>query len=355
MNVPVENLVGGDYCIVAQQDAGLRLDRWFRNRFPGLGHGRLAKLLRTGQIRLDGARVAAGARLAAGQKIRIPPLPSGVASARLQPSRPPMRANASAADRAFLQSLLLHHDDSVLVLNKPAGLAVQGGSGVHRHLDGMLAALCSDGEERPRLTHRLDRDVSGVLVLGRNARAAAHLCRMFRERRAHKLYWALTLGVPAPERGEIILSLEKRASGGREKMTLGGVRPACTRYVMIEAISSCLAWVAFLPESGRTHQLRVHAAALDAPILGDGKYGGGETRRASAATGLAAGLHLHGRRLCLPHPEGGMLDVRAPLPPHMAESWRTLGLDWRATQSGADDFSLFAREGDKGERERRKA
>ena len=342
-----ENAVGGEYCIVARQEAGLRLDRWFRNRFPGLGHGQLAKLLRKGQIRLDGARVAGGARLAAGQKIRIPPLPAAAAAARLQRPRSLTETRTSAADREFLESLLLHRDDSVLVLNKPAGLAVQGGSGVHRHLDGMLAGLCADGEERALLTHRLDRDVSGVLVLGRGARAAAHLCQSFRERRARKLYWALTLGVPVPRCGEVRLSLAKKSIGGREKMTLAAGQSACTRYVVIEALASRLAWVAFLPESGRTHQLRVHAGALDAPILGDGKYGGAAVRRASATTGLASGLHLHARRLCLPHPEGGMLDVCAPLPRHMLESWRALGLERRESggdRGAADDFALFEHE-----------
>ena len=325
---------GGAYHIVAPREAGLRLDRWFRQRFPGLGHGRLAKLLRRGQVRLDGARVAGGARLAAGQKIRIPPLPAdALAPAAAAPARP-----ACAAEGAFLESLLLHRDDSVLVVNKPAGLAVQGGSGLRRHLDAMLPALRLGAAETPRLTHRLDKDVSGALALGRSAWAAARLCQAFRERRARKLYWALTVGVPSPRRGEIESPLEKRGAAGREKMTPGTGRTARTRYAIIDTLASRLAWVAFVPESGRTHQLRAHAAALGTPILGDGKYGGAAARRAAADMGLAAGVHLHARRLCLPHPEGGMLDVSAPPPAHMAASWRALGLDMRAAQR---DFALF--------------
>ena len=333
---------GGAYHTVAPREAGLRLDRWFRGRFPGLGHGRLAKLLRKGQVRLDGARVAGGARLEAGQRIRIPPLPA----AALEPPAAPGGENAGPAERAFLEGLLLHRDDSVLVLNKPAGLAVQGGSGVRRHLDGMLAALRLGGAETPRLAHRLDRDVSGVLALGRSSWAAARLCAAFRERRARKLYWALTLGVPSPERGEVRSPLEKRGVDGRERMTAGAGRPACTRYAVIEAVASRLAWVAFMPESGRTHQLRVHAAALGTPILGDGKYGGREARRLGAQMGLGAGLHLHARRLCLPHPEGGMLDVSAPPPAHMAQSWRTLEMRGHGAEDG---FALFSRQSDKGE------
>ena len=315
--------IGGDYHVVVADESGLRLDRWFRARYPGLGHARLSKLLRQGQIRLDGARVPGSARLETGQKIRVPPLPSSAITPRVVPQE------VSAADAAFVEGLLLHRDESVLVLNKPSGLAVQGGSGLHRHLDGMLGGLRFGREDSPRLTHRLDRDVSGVLVLGRSSRAAAHLCESFRERRVGKLYRALTLGVPTHPKGRIETSMEKASNDGMEKMTLGKGKKACTDYAVVEAVGTRFAWIGFVPQSGRTHQLRVHAAALGCPILGDGKYGGREARMAGEETGLASGLHLHATRLRLPHPDGGILDVVAPPPPHMEESWRTLGLDWR--------------------------
>ena len=322
--------IGGDYHVVVKDESGLRLDRWFRARYPGLGHARLSKLLRQGQIRLDGARVSGSARLEAGQKIRVPPLPPGAIASKLPPQK------VSAADAAFLEGLLLHRDESVLALNKPPGLAVQGGSGLSRHLDGMLGGLRLGREDSPRLTHRLDRDVSGVLVLGRSSRAAAHLCESFRERRVGKLYWALTLGVPAHRRGRIETSMEKASNNGIEKMTLGKGKKARTDYVVVEAVGRRFAWIGFIPQSGRTHQLRVHAAALGCPILGDGKYGGREARVAGEETGLASGLHLHAARLRLPHPDGGMLDVVAPPPSHMEESWRALRLDWVAGEGNED-------------------
>lgn len=326
--------VGGDYHVVVAGESGLRLDRWFRTRYPGLGHARLSKLLRQGQIRLDGARVPGSARLEVGQKIRVPPLPSSAITPRLAPQE------VSAADAAFVEGLLLHRDESVLALNKPPGLAVQGGSGLRRHLDGMLGGLCFGREDSPRLTHRLDRDVSGVLVLGRSSGAAAHLCESFRERRVGKLYWALTLGVPTHPKGRIETSMEKESNNGVEKMTLGKGKKACTDYVVVESVGTHFTWIGFVPQSGRTHQLRVHAAALGCPILGDGKYGGREARVAGEEMGLASGLHLHAARLRLPHPDGGILDVSASPPSHMEESWSTLGLDWR-TGGGIED-SIWA-------------
>ena len=327
--------LGGAYHIVGADESGLRLDRWFRARYPGLGHARLSKLLRRGQIRLDGARVSGGARLEMGQKIRVPPLPAGATT----PALPPREVSTS--DAAFVESLLLYRDESVLVLNKPPGLAVQGGSGLRRHLDGMLGCLRLGREDSPRLTHRLDRDVSGVLALGRSPKAAAHLCESFRERRVGKLYWALTLGVPTHPKGRIETSMEKASSNGVEKMTLGKGKKACTDYVVVESVGTRFAWIGFVPQSGRTHQLRVHAAALGCPILGDGKYGGREARVAGEKTGLASGLHLHAARLRLPHPDDGMLDIVAPPPPHMEESWRTLGLDWRTGEAREDFISLL--------------
>lgn len=316
---------------VAEDEAELRLDRWFRRHFPGLAHGRLEKLLRTGQIRVDGRRAKAGLRLAPGQAIRIPP---AVEAAPAPPGTDPPAV--SRQDRATLEAAVLYRDDWVIALDKPPGLAVQGGTGQSRHLDAMLEALRFDAAEPPRLVHRLDKDTSGVLLLGRSREAAKRLAEAFRSREARKLYWAAVAGVPEPPEGRIDLALAKGGGAGREKMREDAAegRRAVTRYKVIDALGETAAWLALMPLTGRTHQLRAHCAALGTPILGDGKYGG---RKAFAAGGaLSKRLHLHARAISLPHPVGqGLLEVTAPLPPHMAETWAFLGFD-EAAESGLD-------------------
>lgn len=318
---------------VAADEGDLRLDRWFRRHFPGLAHGRLEKLLRTGQIRVDGRRVKAGARLAPGQQIRVPP------AVEAQPERAPaalapVRAQVSRKDRDELQAAVLHRDDWVIALNKPPGLAVQGGSGQTRHLDALLEALRFDAEELPRLVHRLDKDTSGVLLLGRTRQAAKALASAFQSRAARKIYWAVVAGVPAQAQGRIDLALAKSGAPGQQKMREdpeAGQR-AVTRYRVLDALAGSAAWLELQPLTGRTHQLRAHCAALGTPVLGDGKYGG---RKAFAAGGaLAKRLHLHARSISLPHPSGeGQLEVTAPLPPHMAETWAFLGFDAEASEA----------------------
>ena len=306
---------------VTDDEAELRLDRWFRRHYPELTHGRLEKLLRTGQVRVDGGRVKASARLEAGQTIRVPPL--GQAT-----SPPPKREEraVSEEDAVFARSLVIHRDDDVLVLNKPAGLAVQGGTGTTRHLDGMLDALRFGSAERPRLAHRLDRDTSGIILLGRTARATAFLARAFQGREALKTYWAITVGVPVPQRGRIDLSLAKTGGKGYERMEADedeGKR-AITDYTVIDHAGKKAAWVELIPRTGRTHQLRAHCAALGTPILGDGKYGG----RTAMLQGIETRrVHLHARAIEMPHPSGGMLHVTAPLPDFMQETWRFLGFE----------------------------
>lgn len=303
-------------------DADSRLDRWFKRHFPGLGHGRLEKLLRTGQVRVDGKRAKAGQRLTAGQTIRVPPLADTAAE---PPASAPKRA-MTEREKADVGKLVLHEDPAVLVLDKPAGLAVQGGSRLgSRHLDAMLDALAGRGGERPRLVHRLDRDTSGVLVLGRTAAAARDLTAAFRGKAARKLYWAVVVGQPEPPMGRIDRPLAKVA-GGRGQVVApddeDGKR-AVTDYRVVERVGRRAAWMALSPLTGRTHQLRVHMAGLGTPILGDGKYGGADAFL--SGDGIARQVHLHARRLRLPHPDGGILDVTAPLPAHMAETWRYLG------------------------------
>ncbi len=315
---------------VASEETGLRLDRWFKRRFPQLAHGRLEKLLRTGQVRVDGVRVKAGFRLDAGQQVRVPPLQAGEEPERR--GEKPAAAKLSRADRAMLQNAILYKDDAVIAINKPAGLAVQGGSGTARHVDGMLDALREEGGERPRLTHRLDRDTSGVLLLARSASAAAKLGQAFRGRDARKIYWALTVGVPRPHQGRIRAPLAKLNGEGawedRERVSPVADddprgKPADTLYKVIETVGRHAAWAAFMPLTGRTHQLRAHAALLGTPIAGDRKYGGDR----ALLEGVAPKLHLHARSLEIPHPEGGVISVTAPLPDHMREAWAYFGFD----------------------------
>ncbi len=317
---------------VAADDGEIRLDRWFRRHFPGLGHGRLEKLLRTGQVRVDGRRAKAGDRIAPGQMIRVPPL--GDLSPREHEAPAPR-----PRDIAMLERAVLHLDDDVIVIDKPPGLAVQGGTNTERHLDAMLDGLRFGAKERPRLVHRLDRDTSGVLVLARSAAAAAALARAFRDKTTQKLYWAIVVGLPKPRRGRIDQALAKLPGPAGERVAPDedeGKR-AVTYYRTVSHAGDKLAWLALQPVTGRTHQLRAHCVALGTPILGDGKYGGGAAHPAGVPN--ARKLHLHARALSLPHPGGGRLVVTAPLPPHMKETWAFFGFD---ESEEAEPFAALA-------------
>ena len=309
---------------VEADEAGARLDRWFRRRVPGLNQARLQKLLRTGQVRVDGARARAGQRLEEGQKIRVPP------SAPLPEPTPRNALKVTAADATDLAARVLYRDDDVVVLNKPPGFAVQGGSRTLRHLDGMLDALTFGASQRPRLVHRLDKDTSGVLVLARTRRAAAALTKAFRIRDVGKTYWALVAGVPRPANGTVRVPLVKSGSG-RERMHASEVGDAAvTEYESVARLGRKAAWVVLRPRTGRTHQLRAHMAALGTPIAGDSKYGGAAAR----IGGIPRGLHLHARAVDLPLPAGGRRTVEAPLPPHMAGTWALLGFEADAATHG---------------------
>lgn len=301
-------------------DADIRLDRWFKRNLPAVPHGMLVKWLRTGQVRVDGKRAEAGTRLVVGAEIRIPPMP--LLTDQPKPEAAPRPVTEE--DARDLKRSVLYQDESVIVLNKPYGLAVQGGPGITKHLDGMLDALANEQGERPRLIHRLDRDTSGVLVLGRTAQAASRLAAAFRGRDAQKLYWAVVAGRPVPVEGRLDLALGKEGSGGQERMvpqTGKNASHAATLYRTLDHAARKLAWLELIPLTGRTHQLRVHCKELGAPILGDGKYGGA----AAHVTGLVGKMHLHARKLSIPHPEGGWLTVEAPLPPHMQATFTDLG------------------------------
>lgn len=331
---------------VAEDETGLRLDRWFKRRFPALALSHLAKICRKGEVRVDGKRVETSTRLEQGQKIRVPPL-------RIETPAAPAVKRARPEDVQELAAMTLFEDKDVLVLNKPFGLAVQGGSGMKRHVDGMLEALAK-GDTRPVLVHRLDRDTAGVLLIAKNRRAAAELGELFRSRQAKKIYWALVEGVPKPAQGRISLYLAKGAGMGddrsarrtategrdadaREKMRVvrhgeANAQHSLTYYATVDKAAPRCAWLSMKPLTGRTHQLRAHAEAIGHPIFGDPKYGHRpDDVRRDALGGmpreLDAKLHLLARRLILPRPKGGVLDVTAPLPQHMQKTWDFFGFD----------------------------
>jgi len=308
-----------DTVTVASEDGAVRLDRWFKRHYPALGHSRLERLLRTGRIRVDGKRARSSDRVVPGQAIRLPPLDQMTAPAS------PSARHVSPGDEAMLRDAVLHRDDAVIVLNKPPGLAVQGGSGTERHLDGLLDALRFGSEVRPRLVHRLDKETSGVLVLARTTSAAAFLTRAFREKATRKIYWAVVVGLPKPLQGRIDLALAKLPGrdGERVRADAEDGKRAVTYYRVVDSAGDKASWLALLPVTGRTHQLRAHCAAIGTPILGDAKYGAAAAHLAGVPG--AKRLHLHARSLSIPHPRGGTLRVTAPLPRHMRQSWEFFG------------------------------
>ncbi len=322
MNTPVETIT------VTSDEEGIRLDRWFKIHFPDVTYGYLQKLLRSGQVRVDSKRVVANARLKEGAKIRVPQ----VARQPIKPA-PSVKAplGVSKADRKIIEDMILYEDDHVLVLNKPFGLAVQGGSGTKRHIDGLLAGMVDRFGDRPRLVHRLDRDTTGVLLVAKHRNAAAKLGRVFQTRSAAKTYWALLKGVPKPPQGKVTAPLVKASGpeGDRVRKAKPGEQReamhATTHYAVIDRVAHKAAWASLKPVTGRQHQLRAHMALIGHPIVGDNKY---EGDKAMPAENMDHKLHLHARRIVLPHPfEKKDLDVTAPLPEHMLRTWDLLGLD----------------------------
>ena len=310
---------------VITEDAGVRVDRWFKRYYPSLKHGHLEKLLRTGQIRVDGGRGKASTRLAVDQLVRIPPV--GLKSIKLGNSN---TKRIKDSDREWLNNLIVYADDEIVALNKPPGIAVQGGTRVDRHIDGFLSGLVSGDRPRPKLVHRLDRDTSGVLLVALNAKVARVLGETFRGRGVEKTYWALVAGVPSPREGRIESALMKKVGkDGYEKIVKDPVmgKLAVTEYRVIENVGRSASWMSLHPQSGRTHQLRVHCADLGTPIVGDRKYGGSS----SVIDGLAEThkLHLHARSITLPHPAGGTLSISAPLPVTMRATWKFFGFEAR--------------------------
>ncbi len=313
---------------VTADDDGIRLDRWFQRHLPEASFNLVSRWARTGQLRLDGARAAPGDRVATGQLVRVPPVEPSKAASLPRPARP--RSALSDDETSFAQGLVIWRDPSALVLNKPPGLATQGGTGTTEHIDGLLDALMFDKDARPKLVHRLDKDTSGALLVARTSRAAAYFAKAFSSRTARKVYWAIVVGVPDIFDGTIDLPLAKQPGSGGEKMHVDEKEGAVarTRYRVIDRVGNRAAWVELQPFTGRTHQLRVHMAAIGHPIVGDGKYGGKE----AFLTGtISRKMHLHARRIRIDHPDAdgpeGQIDVRAELPPHFAETLVNLGFD----------------------------
>ncbi len=336
---------------VSEDEGEQRLDKWFRRRFPQISQGHVEKMCRTGQIRVDSARAKASDRVAPGMVIRVPPLPDAEA-----PSRP-VEGRVNAADAKMIQNAVLWKDEHIIILNKPAGLPSQGGSGQgDRHVDGLTEALKFGYKERPKLVHRLDKDTSGVLMLARTDRVARALSEALRNHHTRKIYWALVAGVPNPRQGSIKYGLMKAPGHGRggegEKMLC--VHPAKmadhpeakrahTDFFTLWFLGTRLSWMALEPITGRTHQLRAHMAEIGHPIIGDGKYGGSAAENMGDGWGAGLGgevsrkLHLHARSLTIQHPiTKEVMTFTAPLPEHMAKTWKLL--DWKETDIPADPF-----------------
>lgn len=304
---------------VDASEEGVRLDRWFKRRWPHLNHIMLQKLTRSGQIRVDGARAKPDTRLSAGSQVRVPPLPDA--------PEPRAKGQLDPREVAYAKSLVLYEDEDVLALNKPSGLAVQGGTKTLKHVDRLLSAW-GEGLDRPRLVHRLDRDTSGVLVLGKSPQAAAKLAGAFAKRRAQKIYWAIVAGFPKPGEGMINLPLAKKGVGDREMMVPADAKDeraetAESEFVTLARAGPRAAWMALWPHTGRTHQLRAHMLAMGHPILGDPKY----NSEASVALSEGLKLQLHARRLILPHPSRGTLALEAPISPELRAGFDRFGFD----------------------------
>jgi 23S rRNA pseudouridine955/2504/2580 synthase len=313
---------------VDDDDDGIRLDRWFKRHLPEVSFNLVSRWARTGQLRLAGKRAVPGDRVEAGQEIRVPPLEN----APQRSGRPERKRDALTPDEEqFVRDMVIYEDPSAFVLNKPPGLATQGGTKTHQHLDRLLDGLAGEGG-RPKLVHRLDKDTSGALLVARSARSAGHFAKAFSGRTARKVYWAIVVGVPDTDEGVIDAPLAKQPGTGGEKMHVSDEHglPARTRWRVVDRAGNRAAWVELQPLTGRTHQLRAHMATIGYPIVGDAKYGGAES---FLTGGISRKLHLHARRIRIDAPDDAAIDVSAELPAHFAETLAMLGFSPMAGDS----------------------
>jgi 23S rRNA pseudouridine955/2504/2580 synthase len=322
---PMQFSAGVQNLTVTADEDNMRVDRFFEARFPGLSFSHIQRIIRKGEVRVNGKRTEPKNRLEAGQAVRVPPL-------TLEPPKVRDDAPQALRDREFLRSITLSEDDDVLVLNKPYGLAVQGGTGVSQNIDAMLESLRGNyaDAQRPRLVHRLDKDTAGCLLVAKTRFAAAALAKTFRTRSARKIYWALVVGVPKPKQGRVSTYLAKQEEEEDSYMRIAkhgdkDAVHAVTYYAVVETAAQKLAWISLKPVTGRTHQLRAHMTHVGNPIIGDPKYF--DIENWEMPGGIEKKLHLLARRIVVPHPRGGTIDVTAPLPPHMQQSWDLLGFD----------------------------
>lgn len=302
---------------VKAEDDGMRLNRWFMKYYPNLTLGRLQKLLRTKQIKVDGKRAETSLKLAAGSEVRVPPMDE-------QPKTGANRSEISRRDAEFILSLVIYKDDNIIVLNKPSGLAVQGGTNTSRHVDGMLEALRFELNEKPKLVHRIDKDTSGVLVLARNRTWADRLTKAFREHTLPKTYLALVNSCPKNPAGEIKAPLEKC---GEKSLVSPDGKPAATVYKTLDEVGSKFALVEASPLTGRTHQIRAHMEYIGCPIVGDDKYFGGEKRQKYAS--IPDKLYLHAYKIDLSALYNKKTVIKAALPEHFKKALAALGIEFK--------------------------
>jgi len=324
---------GVQHITVKREEDDMRLDRWFSVHFPDLPFSRLQRIIRKGEVRLDKGRVKANARLRTGQIIRVPPIGDAPDTHREYTPR------VNEKDLQLLRDITIYEDDTIMVLNKPHGLAVQGGTNTKKHVDKLLDSLMDKRGEKPRLVHRLDRDTSGCLLIAKTRAAASHFGKVFRSRSARKIYWAVTAYTPHPKQGKISCFVARQSTENGEQMRVvgkgGGAQHSLTHYSVTDDAAGKFSWVTLKPVTGRTHQLRVHMAELGNPIINDPRYFNIENWE--KPEDLGEGLHLHARRLALPLPNGKMLDITAPLPPHMQKTFDLLGFNTKYYDPSDED------------------
>lgn len=314
---------------VAKEDNDTRFDRWCQRILGKAPNSIYLKAMRKGLLRVDGKKAEGNTRVMAGQTIEVR---GSITDPYKEHQAKPKKSLDITLDMAQeAQGWVIYRDKDILVINKPGGLAVQGGSGIIKHLDGLLPCLQFDGKDIPRLVHRLDKDTSGIMLLARHVAAATELQRAFANKKIQKTYLALVVGTPNPYSGEIESNLDKKIAGERSREMVRSVdedegKRAVTRYRTIENLAGKIALMELEPITGRTHQLRVHMAEMECPIVGDGKYGG-KHAHVRGGMQLSGKLHLQAWRITLP-PMFGKPErmYEAPIAPHIQQSLDTLGL-----------------------------